>query len=181
MNMAKIATIMVAATISFAGTAGAQTTPPPPVPPAAKVRAMPYLETAGTSDVFEITSSQIALMKSQNPEIRRYATQLINHHTATTNTALAAAKAAGVTPPPPVLEAQFRAMISELLAASPANFDRIYLSQQVPSHQGALELVTAYAEGGDTPQLRQAAAAAAPFVRDHLAEAQRMQVSLPRR
>lgn len=154
-------------------------TPPPPIPPAAKTQAMPYLETAGMSDVFEITSSQIALQKSRNPQVREYATKLIGHHTMTTNTTLAAAKAGGIaTPPPPVLNAQFRALISELNAAGPADFDRVYLAQQVPSHQGALELVTAYSQNGDVATLRRAAGTAAPLVREHLVEAQRMQAAM---
>lgn len=162
----------------LAGAAVAQT-PPPPIPPAAKAQAMPYLETAGMSDVYEITSSQIALQKSQNPQVRDYATRLIGHHTMTTNTTLAAAKAGGVaTPPPPVLDARFRTLIGELLAAPAADFDRVYFAQQVPSHQGALELQTAYSQGGDVPTLRANAKAAVPIVQQHLDEAVKMQASM---
>lgn len=148
--------------------------PPPPIPPEAKMQAMPYLMTAGMSDVYEITSSQIALQKSQDPAVRRYATELIGHHTMTTNATLAAAKKGGVTPPPPVLNAQFRAMISELTAAGPGDFDRLYLGQQVPAHQDALELQTAYARSGDVPALRASARAAVPVVTRHLREARQM-------
>lgn len=168
---ATVAAFMAAAPV-------AAQTQPPPVPPAAKAQAVPFLEAAGMSDVFEITSSQIALQKSQNPQVREFATEMIGHHTMTTNAALAAAKAGGVTPPPPVLDAAHRAMITELLSAGPANFDRVYVAQQVPSHEGALELQTAYAEGGDVASLRGAAKAAVPLVRDHLEDARRMQASM---
>lgn len=154
--------------------------PPPPAPPEATTQAQPYLMTAGMADVYEITSSQIALQKTQNPALKRYATELIGHHTMTTNVALAAAKKAGVTAPPPVLNAQFRAMISELNGAAPGDFDRLYIGQQIPAHQGALAVQTGYARGGDVAPLRAAAKSAVPLVKQHLAQAQAMQKTMMR-
>lgn len=136
--------------------------------------AMPFLMMAAESDIFEVSSSQVAVMRSQNPRVRRFASMLIDHHTMTTNVALTQAKAAGITPPPAVLQADKRAMIDALLAASPAEFDRVYLAQQVPAHEAALALHTTYARNGDTPQLRTAAIGAVPFVARHLAEARTM-------
>jgi len=136
--------------------------------------AAPFLMMAAESDIFEITSSQIAVMRSQNPAVRAYASMLIDHHTQTTNVALTQAKAAGITPPPAILQAEKRAMITQLLAASAADFDRMYLTQQVPAHEAALALHTTYARNGDTPQLRTAAVGAVPFVTRHLGEARRM-------
>ena len=155
------------AALCLAGAASAQLQPPP-VPQAAKAQAMPFLETAGMSDVYEITSSQIALMKSQNPQVRELATRMIADHTMTTNTALAAAKAGGVMAPPPVLDTQFMGLIAELNQAGPADFDRIYLGQQLPAHQGALDLQTSYASNGDVASLRSAAKSAVPIIQAHL-------------
>lgn len=171
------AKLLAPAALAFAVAAAAQT-PPPPVPAGAKVNAQPYLDTAGQSDVFEITSSQIALRKSANPAVRRYATEMIRHHTMTTNDALAAAKAGGVLPPPPVLNAQYRAMISELNAAGAADFDRLYVGQQALSHRGALELTTGYARTGDNPALRNAARRTVPIVKRHLDEVEAMRARM---
>lgn len=137
-------------------------------------QAMPFLMMAAESDIFEISSSQVAVMKSRNPRVRAYATMLIDHHTMTTNVALRQARAAGIAPPPAVLQADKRDMITQLMEASPADFDRVYLSQQVPAHEQALALHTTYARSGDTPQLRTAAVGAVPFVSRHLADARRM-------
>ena len=160
-----------------AGAASAQTMPgaspsnPPPPAGMPTTAAMPFLALAGESDVFEITSSQMAVMRSQNPEVRRFATMLIDHHTRTSNIALAQAKAAGLTPAPPVLGPQKRMLIDQLATASAADFDRVYLQQQVPVHEQALALHSTYASSGDTPQLRTAAAGAVPIVRGHLDQA----------
>lgn len=177
--MVHLVRLGVAALLATSALASAQLAPPP-IPAEAKMQAMPYLENAGMSDVFEITASQIALSKSRNPAVRKYATMLIGHHTMTTNTALAAAKKGGIMPPPPVLNAQFRAMISELNTAPAGDFDRLYIAQQIPAHQGALDLQTGYAANGDNAPLRAAAKAAVPIVKQHLDDATKMQAKMAR-
>ena len=174
----RAALLGVAGSLSLAFSAVAQTGPspsnPPPPPPAPTTAASPFMQLAGESDVFEITSSQMAVMRSQNPDVKRFASMLIDHHTRTTNVLLTQAKAAGMPPPPAVLGPQKRALIDQLMQAGAADFDRLYLQQQIPAHEQALALHTTYAASGDTPQLRAAAAGAVPFVRQHLEQARAM-------
>ncbi|RDE04503.1 DUF4142 domain-containing protein [Sphingomonas aracearum] len=167
-------TLAIALALSGATATVAQTPPPPP-PAEAKTQAMPYVTAAGMSDLFEINSSQIALEKSQNADVRKFAQMLINHHTKTTAATVKAATKAGLTPPPPALDAGATASINELQTASAADFDRIYLAQQVPAHQAALDLHQSYASGGDQAPLRTSAKAAVPIVKQHLAAAQKLQ------
>jgi putative membrane protein len=136
--------------------------------------AEPFLAAAGMSDVFEVTSSQLALMNSQDAEVRRFAQMMIAHHTDTTNGALAAAKRAGVTPPPPALDAAHRDMITALLNSQGAEMSRTYWSQQLQAHEAALALMQGYAANGDTAQLRAAAAATVPVVQSHLSHVRAM-------
>lgn len=166
----KISIALAAAALVIAPPTAAQM----PMAAPTTTAATPFLMMAAESDIFEISSSQIAVMRSRNPRVRAYGSMLITHHTTTTNTALAMAKAAGIAPPPSILQEDKREMITQLLAASPAEFDRVYLSQQVPAHEQALALHTTYARNGDTAQLRTAAAGAVPFVTRHLADARRM-------
>lgn len=137
--------------------------------------AMGFTAMAGASDLYEIQSSQIALQKSQNADVRRMAQMMIDHHTQTTQTLTAAAQAAGMTPPPPQLTPMQQQMVAELQTADTAGFDRLYVGQQVQAHQMALNLHGTYAQRGDTPQLRTAAQGAVPIVTGHLQEFQRMQ------
>lgn len=147
-----------------------------PTPPqaAATQQAQAYLFHAGAGDVFEITSSMVAIQKSQNPQVRAFATMLIDHHTHTTNQSLAVAKTAGVMPPPPELSVMQKGMIGQLMAASGASFDRLYLQQQVPAHQQALSINGGYARSGDVAALRQNAQAAVPVIQAHLTQAQQL-------
>ena len=136
--------------------------------------AMPYAAMAASSDQFEIQSSQAALRMAQNPETRRYAQMLIDHHTQTSATLMSAAQQAGMAPPPPVLIPRHAAMLRTIEAAPAGQFDRVYFTTQVPAHAEALALHQTYAASGDREPLRAAAAAAVPFVQQHLTEAQRM-------
>jgi putative membrane protein len=168
--------LIAAASLAAAGAFAVPASATLPTPPqsAATAQAQPYLFYAGAGDVFEITSSMILLNKSTNPQVRAYASMLIDHHSRTTNLALANAKAAGVMAPPPELSAMQKGMIGALHAAAPAAIDRLYLQQQVPAHQQALALQSGYARSGDVPTLRQTAQGAVPIVQGHLTQAQQL-------
>ena len=164
------------AIVMAAGATGAiAQTPPPPPPPEAMTQAMPYVMAAGMSDLYEINSSQIAVQKSQSPKIRQFANMLIKDHTKTTAATMKAAQKAGLTPTPPMLDAGMTASITELQNASPADFDRIYIGQQIPAHQAAFSLHSHYANAGDKSQLRATARAAIAPVQHHLDMATKMQ------
>ena len=144
---------------------------PMPSDAAAARDAQAFLFKAGASDIFEIVTSQMAVQHSQNQAVRAFASMLIADHTNSTTTALATAKSAGVMPPPPELSPAQKAMVQQLSSASPAGFDRLYLSQQIPAHQQALALMQGYSRGGDVPALRTAAGGLVPVIQQHLAQA----------
>lgn len=172
MMYVKLAGVLLA--VAVAAPTVAQTPPPPP-PAEAKTSAMPYVMAAGQSDLFEINSSQIALEKSQNPGVRKYAQMMIKHHTKTTALTMKAAQKAGLTPMPPALDPGALTSINELQTAAPDEFDRVYLGQQVPAHQAALDLHQSYARDGDKAPLKATARSAVPIVKQHLAAATKMQ------
>jgi putative membrane protein len=133
-----------------------------------------YVSMAAASDLFEIQSSQLALARAQNQDVRQFAQMLITHHTQTTEALKAAAAASGVSAPGPILLPMQRQMLDELRGASAASFDQVYMRQQVPAHQMALTLHQNYAARGDAMPLRAAATAAVPVVRQHLIRAQQL-------
>lgn len=168
------ASIPFALMLAGASWSASAQTPPPPPPPEAKTQAAPYVMAAGMSDLYEINSSQVAIEKSPNPAVRRYAQMLIKHHQKTTAATVAAARKAGMTPTPPMLDPGATASIAELQTAAPADFDRLYLGQQVPAHQAALDLHKSYGAGGDAAPLRATAKKAVPIVQKHLTAAEKM-------
>ncbi|MBY9063915.1 DUF4142 domain-containing protein [Sphingomonas yunnanensis] len=169
--------LLLGAALFAAPVVGSAQTPPPPPPAEAKTNADAYVTAAGQSDLFEINSSQIALQKSRNPAIKTFAQMLIDHHLKTTAATVKAARKAGLNPPPPALDPGATASINELQTASATDFDRIYLAQQVPAHQAALDLHESYAAGGDKAPLKASAKAAVPIVKRHIVEATKLQGS----
>lgn len=164
----KMTTAFAMMLASAAALPAAAQTPPPPPPLEAKTQAMPYVMASGMSDLYEINSSQIAQEKAQSPAVKKFAAMMIAQHQKTTAKTMAAAKKAGLTPTPPMLDAGATASINELQTAAPGDFDRIYLAQQLPAHQAALDLQQSYASGGDQAALRANAKATAPLVKRHV-------------
>lgn len=70
-----------------------------------------------------------------------------------------------------MLEPAQRTMLRQFERARDRDFDRLYLSQQVPAHQQALALHRTYARSGDGRALREVAASAVPIIQRHLTEA----------
>ncbi len=86
--------------------------------------------------------------------------------------AMAESTGAGTMVPP---NQQQQAMLAEL-SATPAGprFDRLYVSQQVQSHQMAIGMTQAYAQSGPNPALRTYAQQVLPSLQEHYSMLQRM-------
>ena len=159
---------------------------PEPVAPAAVVDpnnplfAPGYMSMAGSSDQFEIQSSQLALQASSSPALRNFANMLIADHTRSTQMVVAAAQSAGLTPPPPALLPQHQALLDQLRAAGTGpNFDMAFRDIQIQAHQQALTLHQNYAASGDVPALRTVAGQIVSVVQTHLNALQSMSVAPP--
>lgn len=134
-----------------------------------------YASMAGASDLFEIQSSQLALERTQNADIRQFAQMLVtDHQAATANLRTAAQQAQPAVTVDPQLNAEQQANMGALRAASGADFDRLYLQQQVPAHEKALAMLRGYAESGDVPALREHASTTAGPVERHLERAREL-------
>lgn len=134
--------------------------------------AMPYLQMAASSDLFEIESSRLALQMSRNPAVQSFAQMLIGDHTRLSNNMMATARRDGLVPPPPQLLPHHADMLNRLLGESATDFDMMYRQEQVNAHQEALNLHRTYAADGDRDALRTVAMAAVPVIQGHLTHAQ---------
>lgn len=129
-----------------------------------------YVMKAGASDLYEKQSSQLILASTRNEGLKRFANQMIQDHTKSTNDVKAAATQAGLTVPPPKLEPMQARNIAALRAAKGTARDRLYVQQQQAAHRMALQLHQGYAASGTVAPLKQVAAATAPVVEHHLGE-----------
>lgn len=93
---------------------------------------------AYTADALDIAYAQIALQKTQNPEVRRFAELMIKDHTAANEAALALVKKLGVAPKDnafsQTLARNGEAKKAELRSLSGAAFDQAYAQNEYAYH-----------------------------------------------
>lgn len=94
---------------------------------------------AYTAGEVDIAAAKQALDKSQNPDVRAFAQEMVRDHTAVNDKALALCKQLGVTPEDNdtsrSLAAEGKAKLAELAKLSGATFDRAYAENEVAFHK----------------------------------------------
>ena len=140
--------------------------------PAVPATGQDYATMAAASDMYEIESSKLAQEKSKNADVKAFAKMLVtDHEKATADLKTAAGKAEPKITVTPALDAEQKANMEALRGASAADFDRLYLQQQVPAHEKALAMLQGYAQSGDVASLKDHASKTAAVVQKHLTQA----------
>ena len=129
------------------------------------------------TDMYEVQSGHIAQAKGQSQGVKDFGKMMVTDHTAMSNQ-MKHIFAATNTKIPTELGARGKRMISDLNAASPADFDKLYLSQQQTAQAAELTLLSAYAEGGESKDIKPAAAKNVPKVQAHLDKVHELQAAL---
>ena len=129
------------------------------------------------SDLYQVQAGKIAETKGQSQGVKDFGTMMVADHTAMSNQ-LKHLFAATSTAIPTELGPRGKRMIDDLNAAAPADFDKLYLAQQQTTQAGELTLLSAYAEGGESKDIKPAAARNIPKVQAHLAKVNELQAGL---
>lgn len=128
-----------------------------------------FAKAAGHSGHFEIESSQVALERSQDDEIRAFAQDMIAEHQAM-NEQLAQVLAQELPTEPGPAQSL---IVTDLKGLSGTEFDEAYLKGQVHGHAITVAFFDAIAKGGE-PEAARVASEALPKLRDHLARAEEL-------
>ena len=137
-----------------------------------------FVANAAVSDMYEIAAGKLAQTKGKSADVKAFGKMMVTHHTAMTNEMKPLIAAAGKTPPAG-LDERRKGMLDNLNAASAADFDKVYLSQQEAAHSEALDLMKGYAERGDDAGLKAGAAKAVPKVQEHLDKVKALRAAAP--
>ena len=143
-------------------------------PPRGSRQPREYVQEAGHSDAFEMLEASTALTQSSDPQVRTYAQRMLADHHRTSDALRQATQAAGLGPPPMGVGADQAPLLASLQSMRGPEFDKTYWKHQALGHRSTLTVTQRYAASGDTPAVRQAAAAAVPIISAHLADAERM-------
>ena len=125
-----------------------------------------FAQNAAISNQFEIAEAQVALQQSSNPEVLRFARQMIHDHGMAQRELAMAGSPSGVVTAF-MFDAGHQTMLDALSSKSGSEFDTQYMSDQRDSHADAEALLSDYAASGEDPALRQFAAKTLPVVLMH--------------
>jgi putative membrane protein len=161
---------------------GAANSVGPTAPPPLIGRAE-FARMAAYGDLYEIDSGKLAEQRSRTPAVKAFAASMVRDHSAadaklgktlgTDGVGIGVTPAAGLDP-------EHQAMLDHLKAAPAADFDRMYLDQQVTAHEQAADLFNGYAQKGDAPALKAFAMQGLPMIDNHLARAKQLQLATAR-
>jgi putative membrane protein len=133
---------------------------------AAQMSAEEFVTMASAANRFEIESSELALQKGQNGQVKSFAQHMIDDHTAAGQKMKQVASEAGLSPPDK-LDDRHQALMDQLSAASGNEFDTLYVKMQVQAHEEAVNLFGNYAKAGDDAALRSFAEQTLPKLEEH--------------
>ena len=122
---------------------------------------------ASVGNTFEIEESKLALDRATDPRIKAFAQKMISDHTtAEKNLQEAAGKDKLKTEP--MLDKAHQAMLDNLKTFNGADFDKIYMADQIAAHTETVALVSDYKANGKQVALKGWADETLPVVREHL-------------
>jgi putative membrane protein len=128
-----------------------------------------FANAAAASDRFEIESSQLAATNGSSAEVKKFATQMIAAHTASTAKlkSTLATQSPAITPDD-TLGAEQQSTLDSLKGQTGAAFDSAYAAAQVDGHTKALDALKNYSASGDNDALKGFADGLIPTVTSHL-------------
>lgn len=155
------------------GTVGSGTTGTAPSSRAVTTSDSDFVARAASGGMLEVAASKLALERTQNSEVRNFATRMIDDHTRTNRDLMAAARSAGVTDVPTTMTSSDRNVLERLSAARGPEFDRMYAEQVgLTAHHETVALFQREANQGTNPELKAFAARTLPELRGHLEQTQ---------
>jgi len=136
-----------------------------------------------TANKIDIDQARIALKKSNNPQVKEFANQMISDHTNLEKSVADLAKKLNVTPEPSAtskeLNQQAAVEAKKLRSLSGKAFDQEYASHEVAFHQAVIDAASkTLIPNAKNAELKSALQGAAPLLEGHKQHAQQLEQSL---
>lgn len=113
-------------------------------------KAQDFINNAGQASLVEIRTSEMALDKSANPDVKVFAQTMIDQHKAGLDKIKAAAQAGSLMAPAEILDDFHMRRINDLTETDgDADFDADYAALQVDAHKDAIKVFEDYARDAD--------------------------------
>jgi putative membrane protein len=122
---------------------------------------------ARIGNLFEVESSAVAKNKTKSPDIAAFAQMMIEDHGKADAELETAAKEQQASSLPEELDADEKAKLEQLMAASETDFDSLYVKLQTEAHAEAVALFSKYSQNGPSGALKDFAAKTLPKLKTH--------------
>jgi putative membrane protein len=132
-----------------------------------------YMTTVTEANTAEIQMSQTALGVSQSDAVKKFARKMIDDHTAAAAQVRELAAAVGFAPPT-MLDSDHQRMVDGLKGKTGADFDKVYIMDQVDAHEAAIKATEDEANNGSNQQVKNLANELLPTLKQHLAMAKQL-------
>lgn len=127
-----------------------------------------FVTNLAVGNMYELQSAEIAQAKSTNADVKALASMIRTDHTkAGEKLSAAVPTSAPNVAVPTTLDQRRQGLIDNLNAASPGDFDKVYLEQQVAAHNETLTLLNGFSDNADAPALATLARELIPTVTQH--------------
>mgnify|MGYP003393133716 CR=1 FL=1 len=148
------------------------------VSPAYAISTQDFVQTASIANEFEIESSQLALEKSQNSDVKKFAQRMVDDHTKTGEKMKEVLSSSDMkVKPADKLDNKHQKMLEKLKSASNDNFDRQYVSIQNEAHREAVDLFDSYSKSGKDIKLKGFASETLPTLKEHLEHVEQLKTN----
>ena len=133
-----------------------------------------FVQQAAKGGIAEVELSRIAVTGAASSEVRSFAKEMVDAHTANNRELASVAGEQGISIPKETDEEHIR-LRQKLSALRGAEFDKAYIEAMKSDHQKMAELLQYSAKTVHSPQLRTYIDKTLPVVRHHLAMAQKLE------
>lgn len=136
-----------------------------------------FIRMAASSNQFEILSSQMALERASDQQVKSFAQMMIDDHTTAGTRMKEVLTAANLGTPLPAdgeLEDRHQEMLDTLEGNEGQDFQAAYVQMQTQAHQQAVQLFQQYAKSGDNAAVQTFAQETLPRLEQHLTMVQQM-------
>ena len=133
-----------------------------------------FIEEAAGNGMFEVQVAQLAASKATDPQVKSYASMLVDHHTAANNELVKIANARAVELPAAPKRA-LRRDVEKLGKKNGAEFDREFVREiGIKAHEKDIKLFQKASKDVKDAELKAFVDKTLPTLRDHLAQAQKL-------
>jgi putative membrane protein len=126
-----------------------------------------FIHQATVGNLFEVKSSQLALKRTSDANVRDFANHMIKDHTRVGDRLKSALSAENKKYMPKTLDQENQDKLDNLQKTSAADFNKDFIDAQVEAHDNAVDLFQDYADNGDDQRLKSFAADNLPTLKKH--------------